>query len=75
MKKVEDFIGDKIDARVFSVDKIEDCYLLLSAAGRGGYSNLWIHENNTTTQLLFPEDKKAVIKQGLLIKSTFYLGT
>ena len=74
LKKVEDFIGDKIEARVFSVDKIEDRYLLLSAAGRGGYSNLWIDEDNTTRQLLFPEDKKAVIKARFVDKEHILLG-
>ena len=30
LQTVKDFVGEMIDARVFSVDKIEDRYLLLS---------------------------------------------
>ncbi len=43
---VKDFVGDIIPPRVFSVDKIDDRYLLVSDSGKGGYANLWIHENN-----------------------------
>lgn len=74
LPKVKDFIGDEIEARVFSVDKMQNRYLLLSAAGKGGYSNLWIHENNVTTQLLFPKDKKAVIKARFVDKEHILLG-
>ena len=55
---VKDFVGDMMPARIFSVDEIEGRYLLLSDSGKGGYSNLWIHENNVTTQLLRPKIKK-----------------
>ncbi|CAA6818508.1 MAG: Periplasmic nitrate reductase component NapL [uncultured Sulfurovum sp.] len=74
LDKVEDFVGDKIEARVFSVDKMQNRYLLLSTAGKGGYSNLWMHENNVTTQLLFPEDRQAVIKARFVDKGYILLG-
>ena len=59
---IKDFMGDEVPATVFSIDYLDGKYLLLSDSGIGGYSNLWIHENNTTTQLLAPEDKKPIIK-------------
>ena len=74
LPKVKDFIGDEIDARVFSVDKMQNRYLLLSAAGKGGYSNLWINEDNVSTQLIFPEDKKALIKARFVDKEHILLG-
>lgn len=62
LPKIKDFMGDEVSPRIFSVDKDKNRYLLLSEAGKGGYSNLWIHENNTSTQHFFIKDKKAVIK-------------
>jgi WD40 repeat protein len=49
-------------------------YLLLSDSGKGGYSDLWIHENNTTTQLVGAEDKKAIIKARFIDKEHILLG-
>jgi len=71
---VKDFVGDMMPARIFSVDEIEGRYLLLSDSGKGGYSNLWIHENNVTTQLLSAEDKKAIIKVRFVNKDQILLG-
>lgn len=62
LPKVKDFIGDLVPARVFSVDKLASRYVLLSDSGKGGYANLWLHENNTTTQVLMHTDKIAAIK-------------
>ena len=74
LPKIIDFTGDMIDARVFSVDKIEERYLMLSDSGKGGYANLWIHENNVTTQILGADDKKAVVKARFLNKDQILLG-
>ena len=71
---VKDFVGDIIPPRVFSVDKIETRYLLLSDSGKGGYVNLWIHENNTTTQLLSHTDKIAAIKARFVNEEQILLG-
>ncbi|MDQ1337635.1 MAG: hypothetical protein QG617_602, partial [Campylobacterota bacterium] len=65
---IKDFMGDMVPARVFSVDFIEGRYLLLSDSGQGGYANMWIHENNTTTQLISPKDKKALVKARFIDK-------
>lgn len=71
---VQDFMGDMIPPRVFSVDKIDERYLLLSDSGKGGYVNLWIHENNVTTQLMDSSDKKAAIKARFINKDQILLG-
>lgn len=71
---VADFVGDMIPARVFSVDFMDGRYLLLSDSGKGGYSNLWIHDNNQTTQLLSHEDKSAIIKARFIDKEHILLG-
>jgi WD40 repeat protein len=74
LEKIKDFVGDSVPARVFSVDKIKKRYLLLSDSGKGGYTNLWIHENNVTTQLIGPLDKKAAIKARFIDKEHILLG-
>ncbi len=71
---VKDFVGDMIPPRVFSVDEMKGRYLLLSDSGKGGYSNLWMHENNVTTQLVSADDKMAVIKVRFINKDQILLG-
>ena len=74
LEKVKDFMGDEVPARVFSVDKIDGRYLLLSESGKGGYSDLWIHENNVSTQVINASDKKAAIKARFINKEHILLG-
>jgi len=74
LEKVKDFVGDEVPARVFSIDKIEGSYLLLSDSGKGGYANLWMHENNVTTKLVSATDKKAAIKARFIDKEHILLG-
>ena len=71
---VKDFVGDMTPPRVFSVDKMEGRFLLLSDSGKGGYVNLWIHENNITTQIIDASDKKAAIKARFINKDQILLG-
>lgn len=74
LPKVKDFIGDLVPARIFSVDKLASRYVLLSDSGKGGYANLWLHENNTTTQVLMHTDKIAAIKARFVNKEHVLLG-
>ncbi len=74
LPKVKDFMGDMIPPKVFSVDVIDGRYMLLSDSGKGGYANLWIHENNETTLLMNHELKKAVIKAKLVDKEHVLFG-
>jgi len=74
LEKVKDFTGELIPPRVFSVDRYEERYVLLSDSGKGGYANLWIHENNVTSQLLSHTDKIAAIKARFINKEQILLG-
>jgi WD40 repeat protein len=74
LPQVKDFVGDTIPARIQSVDYHEGRYLILSDSGKGGYSNLWIHENNETRQLVGPEDKEAIVKARFVDKEHILLG-
>jgi WD40 repeat protein len=70
---VKDFMGDIMPARVMSTDVFEDRYLLLSDSGKGGYSNLYIYDNNLT-QILSADNKEAIIKARFIDKSHILLG-
>ena len=70
---VKDFMGDIMPARVMSTDTIRGKYLLLSDSGKGGYSNLYIYDDNLT-QLLSADDKKAIIKARFIDASHILLG-
>ena len=74
LPEVQDFMGDMIAPRVYSIDEIDGRYLLLSDSGKGGYANLWIHENDVTTQLISSVDKKAAIKARFINKEQILLG-
>jgi len=71
---VKDFVGDTIPPRIFSIDKMQGRYVLLSDSGKGGYVNLWIHENNVTTQLLNHTNKIAAVKIRFIDKNKVLLG-
>jgi WD40 repeat protein len=71
---IKDFMGDTINAKIFSVDYIDGRYMFLSDSGQGGYSNLWIHENNQTTKIISHEYKGAIIKARLIDKDHVLLG-
>ncbi len=74
LSPVKDFIGDVIPPRIFSIDKIAERYVLLSDSGKGGYANLWIHENNKTKQILDYTNKIATIKVRFVDKEHVLLG-
>jgi WD40 repeat protein len=74
LEKIEDFIGDKISPILFSVDKIEKTYLLLSESGTGGYANLWIGKEHKLTQLLTEKEKQPAIKARFIDKNHILLG-
>jgi len=71
---VKDFMGDIMPARVMSADMIGEKYLLLSDSGKGGYANLFIHENGKTVKVIGPEDHKALIKARFIDGSHVLLG-
>ena len=74
LPNVKDFMGDSIPTRIHSVDFNEGRYLLLSDSGKGGYSNLWMHENNTTKQLFNEKAKRAIIKARFIDKDHILFG-
>lgn len=74
LPKIVDFIGDKMFAKIYSVDKIESKYLILSSSGKSGYTNLSIYENNQTKQLISHKDKVIALKARFIDKRHILLG-
>ena len=74
LPKIKDFMGDIIAPIVFSVDKLEKRYLLLSESGSGGYSNLWISKEDNLTQLITANDRQSAIKARFIDKNHVLLG-
>ncbi len=70
---IKDFMGDIMPARVMSTDVLGEKYLLLSDSGKGGYSNLYLYENNLM-QLLSADDKETIIKARFIDDSHILLG-
>jgi len=71
---VKDFMGDIVPARVMSSDFIDNRYLLLSDSGKGGYSDLYIYEDDKLTKLLSAEDKVSIIKARFIDKDHILFG-
>jgi len=74
LPKVKDFMGDMMPPKVFSVDFLDGRFILLSDSGKGGYANLWIHENNESTLLMDHTAKRAIIKARFLDKNHILFG-
>ncbi len=74
LPKVKDFMGDMIPPKVFSVDFMDGRVILLSDSGKGGYANLWIHENNETKLLMDYTSQKAIIKARFIDKDHILFG-
>ena len=74
LPKIKDFMGDIIAPIVFSVDKLEKRYLLLSESGSGGYSNLWISKEDNLTQLITANNRQSAIKARFIDKNHVLLG-
>jgi WD40 repeat protein len=74
LEKVKDFMGDLNAPKIFAVDKDEQRYLLLSDSGSGGYTNLWIHEDNKTKNILNASHKIAALKARFVDNKHVLLG-
>ncbi len=72
--QIKDFTGEKIDAKIFSVDKIGETVLFVSDSGQGGYSDLWFHENNQTKKILSAKNALSILKVKLIDPTHALLG-
>ncbi|WP_455755519.1 WD40 repeat domain-containing protein [Sulfurimonas sp.] len=73
LSQTTDFMGDKVDSKVYSVDLIKDKILILSQAQKGA-RRIHIYENDSL-KLVLPYTKKLFIaKAKFLDESTIILG-
>ena len=71
--KIKDFMGDEIDAKVYSVDTLNDSILLLSQAEHG-YRKVDIHNDKGSSTVLDISEKLYIAKAKFLDKDTILLG-
>ena len=74
LPQIVDFIGDKIFPKIYSVDKIDSKYLILSNSGKSGYCNLSIYENNQTKHIISHIDKIVALKARFIDSTHILLG-
>ncbi len=71
---IKDFMGDTIHTRVASLDYIDGRYAFLSDSGIGGYTNVWLNENNQTKKIITHEAKKIIVKLKFIDKNHLLFG-
>ena len=74
LPKIKDFAGDRIAPRIFSVDATDSSVVFVSDSGKSGYVNVWLYENNTTTQLIDAAQKIVALKVRFITKDKILLG-
>ena len=72
LPKITDFMGDKIDDKIFSVDFIDGTYLINADSGEGGFSRLYIVQDGKLTILIGPDKRLAIIKAKFLDKEHIF---
>ena len=70
--KIKDFMGDLVDAKVYSVDVQEDKILILSQAEQG-FRRLYIHENGKTAVIIDADAQLSIAKAKFIDKNTVLL--
>jgi len=70
--KIKNFMGDKINAKIYSVDVLGKKILLLSQ-GLRGYRELSIYENNKLTKIISVSDKLSIAKAKFIDKNNVIL--
>ena len=72
--KVKNFLGEMVDAKVYSVDILDNKLLLLSQASQG-YRQVSIVENNITTKIISAKDALSIAKAKFLDANTLVFAT
>ena len=71
--KITDFLGDTINAKIYSIDLINDKLLLLCQAS-SGYRELYIYQNEKLKKVIQVNEKLAIAKAKFLNENTVLLG-
>lgn len=71
--KIKDFMGEYVDAKIYSVDVFEEKILLLSQ-GSKGYSELYLYENKKLTKIISTSDELSIAKAKFINECSVLLG-
>ena len=69
LPKIKDFMGDNVNAKVYSVDVLNSRILILSQAEHG-YRSVYLYENNQLTQIISAEKKLSIAKAKFIDSNT-----
>ncbi|MCK4974648.1 MAG: WD40 repeat domain-containing protein, partial [Sulfurimonas sp.] len=72
VEKIEDFMGDLVDSKVFSVDEIDDKILILSQSKKG-FARVHLHKNNKTELLIDYKQDLSIAKAKFIDNNTILL--
>ncbi|MCW8895267.1 WD40 repeat domain-containing protein [Sulfurimonas sp.] len=72
LPKIEDFMGEEVDSKVYSVDELDGVIMILSQSKKG-FSRLHIHKNNKTSLIIDYIKNLSIIKAKYLNKNTVIL--
>ncbi|MCK4737252.1 MAG: WD40 repeat domain-containing protein [Sulfurimonas sp.] len=70
--KIEDFMGDLVDSKVFSVDEIDGNILILSQSKKG-FARVHLHKNNKTELFIDYKRGLSIAKAKFINKNTILL--
>ena len=70
---IKDFMGDEIDAKIYSVDVIANSILLLAQAEHG-YRSVYIYKDDKLIPIITIDDKLYIAKAKFIDKNTLILG-
>ena len=72
LEKIKDFMGDIIDASIFSVDVVNNKVLILSQ-GQNGYSRIYLYQTKKLIPIIKDNDALAIVKVRFLDENTILL--
>ncbi|MCF6309020.1 MAG: WD40 repeat domain-containing protein [Sulfurimonas sp.] len=70
--KIKDFMGDKVDSKIYSVDVIDNKILILSQTQKG-FARIHIHQDNKSKLIIDYKKKLSIIKAKFLNDHTILL--
>ena len=72
LPKIKDFMGDSVNAKVYSIDVLNSKILILSQAEHG-YRSVYLYENNKLTQIISAEKKLSIAKAKFIDSNTIIM--
>jgi WD40 repeat protein len=70
--KITDFMGDKIDAKIYSVDVLKNKVLILSQ-GNSGFAQVYLHSNDKTQLIISSSEMLSIAKAKFINENTLLL--